>query len=312
MRINQIEQFVTIAREGSINKAAEVLFISQPNLSVSMRDLENEIGGKLFTRSGRGVVLTALGSEFLAYAEPALRHYGILKDFARKANLPAEKHLSVASQYFKFATTIFSRICTKYKDNPFEFNFYEGSSYDVANRVLIQQADLGLIVVPMHRKQLTLYFFSKRGLEYQPLIKEEIAIILKKDHPLCKKGLNTINKEELQAFPLLIYQDINYNDSNILDAIRKGGMRSKIVVNDRASLYELLENTDGYTLGAHNESAYENTEYYSKINVLRLEDRCYQMEIGCLKSMNRPLSDIASEYLEGVKNILSHRPSCSQ
>ena len=65
MTLTQLKYVITIADTGSMNEAAKLLFISQPSLSLALKELENEIGTELFKRSNRGVVLTPEGQEFL-------------------------------------------------------------------------------------------------------------------------------------------------------------------------------------------------------------------------------------------------------
>ena len=68
MTIQQLKYIITISENGSLNKAAEVLFITQPSLTSAVRELEKELGITLFNRGGKGVTLTNDGTEFLQYA----------------------------------------------------------------------------------------------------------------------------------------------------------------------------------------------------------------------------------------------------
>jgi len=72
MDTEQLIAFERIAREGSFSRAAWVLGLAQPTISMRMRALEEAIGGRLFVRGSRGVILTDLGSSFLPYARRAL------------------------------------------------------------------------------------------------------------------------------------------------------------------------------------------------------------------------------------------------
>jgi DNA-binding transcriptional LysR family regulator len=72
MELNQIEAFVTVAREGTFTQAAESLSLTQPAVSLRISTLEAELGGTLFERRGRRLQLTALGDTFLPYAERML------------------------------------------------------------------------------------------------------------------------------------------------------------------------------------------------------------------------------------------------
>lgn len=78
MRIEQLRHVVEIARCGSMRQAALNLYISQPNLSVSIQNLEEEVGYQIFTRSSRGMQLTKAGKAFVDYAAPI--PYPSLKD----------------------------------------------------------------------------------------------------------------------------------------------------------------------------------------------------------------------------------------
>ena len=65
MTLQQLHYVLTIADAGSFNKAAELLYVSQPSLSNAVRDLEKELSITIFHRSGRGVTPTNDGAEFL-------------------------------------------------------------------------------------------------------------------------------------------------------------------------------------------------------------------------------------------------------
>lgn len=69
MTIQQIKYAIGIAETGSFNKAAEKLYVSQPSLTSTIHDLENDLGIQIFNRSGRGVTLTNDGQEFISNAK---------------------------------------------------------------------------------------------------------------------------------------------------------------------------------------------------------------------------------------------------
>ncbi len=304
MQISQIEQVIAIAAEGSINKAAQKLYLSQPNLSASIHRLESELGQSIFERTGRGVQLTAFGSVFLAYAQPAYRQYKILNQFCTMQQMPQRQHLSVASQHLRFASQLFSKLCQQYEEVPYSFSFLEGSMQEVADMVASSEADIGFLIVPQETRRMQMASFRMLNLNYRCLSSEEVAILVRRDHPLCQNDVDTVTVEELREYPLAIYQDTNYdflstwNDIGITEPWRK------VTLADRASLYELLEATNAYTLGTHSISAYQNTQYYSSIRVLRLADSKSRLEIGCVTHANHSLTPLAEEYLNCVLKAL--------
>lgn len=68
MTLMQLKYVVTVAEAGSMNEAARTLFISQPSLSASIRELEDEIGIAIFRRTNRGISVSEAGEEFIGYA----------------------------------------------------------------------------------------------------------------------------------------------------------------------------------------------------------------------------------------------------
>lgn len=78
MTLQQIRYVITVSEVGSLNKAAEILYVAQPSLSASIHDLEKEIGFPIFYRSGKGMILTNEGLEFLGYARQLYDQYAVL------------------------------------------------------------------------------------------------------------------------------------------------------------------------------------------------------------------------------------------
>src|SRR5438067_3391110 len=73
MQLAQVESFLEVARRGSVSRAAEALFVTQPSLTARLLALENELGEQLFVRSRQGMRLTDAGRALLPHAERALR-----------------------------------------------------------------------------------------------------------------------------------------------------------------------------------------------------------------------------------------------
>ena len=84
MTLQQMKYALTIAEQGSMNKAAEQLFISQPSLTSAVRELEKEIGIQVFVRSSRGVSVTAEGADFLMYVRQVYQQYELLHQKRRR------------------------------------------------------------------------------------------------------------------------------------------------------------------------------------------------------------------------------------
>ncbi|MEE1109049.1 MAG: LysR family transcriptional regulator, partial [Lachnospiraceae bacterium] len=80
MNISQIRYVLEIANSSSMRQAASRLFISQPALSASVRELEEELGILIFERTNKGISLTDEGREFVTYAKKVVSQYEIMED----------------------------------------------------------------------------------------------------------------------------------------------------------------------------------------------------------------------------------------
>ena len=89
MKLSQLEQIIEVANTGSISQAATNLYISQPNVSLSIKRVEDEIGAKLFHRTSSGMIPTITGLEFVERAKEILA--GI--ESGERAYKPKEKEL---------------------------------------------------------------------------------------------------------------------------------------------------------------------------------------------------------------------------
>ena len=79
MTLAQLKYVITVAETKSMNEAAKQLFLSQPSLSETIKELEQEIGLQIFLRSNRSIVITPEGEEFLGYARQVTEQFGLLQ-----------------------------------------------------------------------------------------------------------------------------------------------------------------------------------------------------------------------------------------
>lgn len=97
---------ITISETGSLNKAAEILYIAQPSLTSSIKELEHELGITIFHRSGRGVTLTNDGVEFVASARQVYQQYeSLLEKYGQNGTL--KKKFGISTQHCSFAVKSF-------------------------------------------------------------------------------------------------------------------------------------------------------------------------------------------------------------
>ena len=134
MTIQQLKYAVTIAEVGSLNKAAEILYVAQPSLTNSVRELENEIGITLFNRGARGTTLTNDGAEFMKYACQTIWQYDRLcEKYGKTGNL--KKKFGISTQHYSFAVKSFVEMVKQLGTDEYEFAIRETMTRDVIGSV---------------------------------------------------------------------------------------------------------------------------------------------------------------------------------
>ena len=144
MTLQQLRYAVAIAEHKSINKAANELFISQPSLSNSIKELENEIHTTIFVRSNKGIVLTPEGEEFLGYARQMLDHYRLIED-RYVENAESKKKFSVSTQHYTFAVEAFIELAKDFGMEKYEFAIHETKTSEVIENVRLSKSEIGIL-----------------------------------------------------------------------------------------------------------------------------------------------------------------------
>src|SRR4029077_18626812 len=97
LQLLQVEGFLEVARRGSVRRAAEALYITQPTLTARLHSLERELGTRLFLRTPRGMRLTDAGRAWVPYAERAMRALLDGRDALEQVMTASAGHLMIAS-----------------------------------------------------------------------------------------------------------------------------------------------------------------------------------------------------------------------
>ena len=133
MTLQQLRQVLTIAESNSMNEAAKKLFVSQPNLSATVREVEEELGITVFMRNNRGITVTAEGEEFLGYAKQVVEQYHLLEN--RYLNVESKKKFSVSMQHYSFAVKAFVQLAKEVGMDEYEFAVHETKTKEVIDNV---------------------------------------------------------------------------------------------------------------------------------------------------------------------------------
>ncbi|MER2056200.1 MAG: LysR family transcriptional regulator [Clostridia bacterium] len=304
MTIQQLKYIITISENGSLNKAAEVLFITQPSLTSAVRELEKELGITLFNRGGKGVTLTNDGTEFLQYARQVVAQYDrLLEKYGRGGTL--RKKFGISTQHYSFAVKSFVEMVKQFDTDEYEFAIRETKTSEVIEDVTTGKSEVGILYLSDFNRKAIGKFLKSNQLEFHPLIQCEPYVYLWKGHPLAKQ--KSIRLAELRDYPCLSFEQgaggSFYFAEEILstyDYIRT------IKATDRATMLNLMVGLNGYTLCSGIICEELNGPDYVAIAFEAEEEEIAagRMEIGYIVKQNMILSKLAEQYIRELKRYL--------
>ncbi|MEZ3436964.1 MAG: LysR family transcriptional regulator [Lachnospiraceae bacterium] len=295
MTLIQLRYAITVADAGSMNEAAKKLFISQPSLSQSVRELEEEAGIEIFRRSTRGVSVTQEGAEFLGYARQVTEQYGLIESrYIERTNV--KKKFGVSMQHYAFAVNAFVEMVKQFGMDEYEFAIRETKTYEVIEDVKSFRSEIGILFLNEFNEKVLRKLFTEAELQFYPLMECGIYAYMWKGHPLA--GKEEVSLEELGDYPCLAFEQGNYNSFYFAEEVLSTyDYKQLIRANDRATLLNLMKGLNGYTLCCGIICEVLNGEEYCAVR-LRSDVR---MEIGYIKRKGMTLSPLGEKYLEEIR-----------
>lgn len=265
MNIQQLRYVVAIANSGTFREAAEKMYVSQPSLSISVRDLEKELGFKIFRRTSSGTFLTRRGMEFYEKSQELVKGFDIFQN--QYANPEEEKdEFSVASQHYDFLPPTITAFSERYPDYK-NFRIFESTTVQILDEVAQGHSEIGIIYLNNQNKKGIMQRVEKLGLEVIELIPFHTHIYLREGHPLAQK--EELVMEDLADLPTVRFtqekDEYLYYSENFVDTSANSQMFN---VTDRATLNGILERTDAYATG----SGFLDSDSVNGITVIRLKD----------------------------------------
>lgn len=304
MTLLQLHYVLTIAKVGSMNKAAEQLYVSQPTLTSALHELEAETGITIFTRTNRGVVLTNEGGEFLRYARQVYQQYELLASkYLDQRHI--KRKFAVSTQHYSFVTKAFVETVKQFDTAQFEFAIRETRTADVIRDVVTQRSALGILFRSKHNEKVLTKLQRENNLEFHKLIDCHASVYLWKGHPLAKEKVITM--QQLEPFPCLSFEQGDESSSYFSEEILgEKEYRRSIRATDRATMLNLMIGLNGYTLcsGIICEEL-NGTDYLTIPYQGDEEHQNTLMEIGYIRRKGTVLDEIGETFLREIRKYLS-------
>ena len=305
MDVKHLEYFNTVAQMGSINRAAQALFISQPHLGKIIRDLEQSAGVPLFTRSNHGVTLTPEGIEFQRRACRVIAEMACM--FNRPdASVLQDVSLSVSMTKYSHIMESFIQTVLQHKELPaYVHRLQEGDPIDVMEDVYNHRADVGVLHFSQSQRGNIMSLFRQHQLEYHPLAHMTPHILISKRHPLLLEG-KPVTLEALSGYGFVRYEgqfeDFTYELFSQGAHFNLSANPRIVYIVTRASLLHLLSKTDFYSIGIQDFTMQQAS--YQVVSI-PIEDCEGMLEFGYVLPAGIQLNRITLKFLNDLKQRLS-------
>ena len=208
MTLSQLSYVIAVASSSSMNEASKKLFISQPSISATIRELEEEIGINIFIRSNRGISLTPEGEEFVGYAKQVVLQYELIENKYITGG-KIKKRFSVSAQHYAFAVDAFAKMVEEFGMDGYDFAMYETKTYDVIQDVKKFKSEIGILYLNDFNRKIITKLLDENELEFHPLLDCGVYAYMWKKHPLAKKKRVTF--DELNSYPCIIFEQGSNN-----------------------------------------------------------------------------------------------------
>lgn len=291
MTIQQCNYVLTIAKAGSFNEAAKQLFIAQSTLSLSIKSLENELGIKIFERSGNGVFLTDDGSEFVKYARQIVENSNFVSERYKSKNI--HQKLFIVTQHYDFIADIFGKMLGEMPECDYNFALKEIQTHDVISEIEKSHSDIGVIAIKGSDSDILKRYITKKGVTFTPVLKAAPHIYMRKEHPLANE--KKLTRADLRNYPYISYEQGEHNTPFFTEELTQGIPGNKLVtISDRATLMNVLMISDSYTIGTGIMPSALNRGYIVSVP---LESDDYYT-IGYLLNANKKTSPLVEKFIK--------------
>ena len=294
MTIQQLRYIIEVAETGSITEAARKLFISQPTLSASIMEVEEEIGKQIFKRSRSGISLTSDGVEFLGHARQAVSQMDIIEDkYINKA--PDKLHFAVATQHYMFSTNAMVDLINELDCERYEILFHETQTHKVIENVKSRFADLGILYKCKGNKRVLEKELKHNKLKFTELFTTKPCVFVRFDHPLAEK--KSVTFKDLEKYPRINYNQGVYESAYYSEEPYYQLKSDKVIkVGDRAAAINMMLGIDAYTI-----STGIMPRWLHNGNIVTVPLECDEyMQIGYIIRSDEQLSDLGKKFIEKI------------
>ena len=310
MTFQQLQYVLEVARCGSINKAAQGLFVSQSSISKLLKDLEEELGVTLFCRTNRGITVTDQGKEFIGYARILVEQKRRLEGlYSAKEETPS-LHFSISSQHYPFAVDGFLRFLGDCNPPQYVLHMIETDMYQVIEDVYQSRSEIGVIFLSNLTETFIKKVLKSKGLVFHQLQSLLPHVYVGVQHPLA--GRESVRLEEIETYPIVVFEQesgvgMDFSEEIALLDLRRTGRI--IYIKDRSTFYNVVENTDAFSIGSGILPRRLSSDRVVSIPIAGEQDA---MKLGWIAHQDKPVTREMTAFLHHMTEALNDALSPSE
>ena len=295
MTLQQLRYLIAVAERGSMTEAAKSLFISQPSLSNAIKEVERNVGFRIFNRSRSGITLTAKGMEFLGYARQVVQQMDILESKYGGAPDPKQR-FCVSTQHYTFTANAFVELVKEHGREQYDFMLNETQTHQIIEDVRNRFSDLGVLYLSRANTRVLTAEFTRNDVEFHALFDVHPHVFLRRGHPLAQYG--HVSLKDLRRYPKLGFIQGRYESADYAEDPFNGVDSDRTIhVSDRAAIENLMIGLDGYTIAT---GILPNRLHGDDIISLPL-DEDERMRIGYITNKGQTLSELSTTYIDKLR-----------
>lgn len=293
---------IEVEKCGSINRAAQCLFISQAALSSAIAEAEKELGITIFHRSNRGVSLTDDGRSLIAMITPLVEGNRKISRYYSEQNAENRVRLSIASQRYPFCAKAFVEFLHLLNEPRLDVSLKEMEMSSVISEVSTRQSDLGILFVSNMTEHFIRRILDEKHLEFFELSTVRPRVFMRKEHPLA--GKSSVHLEQLYDYPYAMFtqseSNMNYAEEAVVGTA--SDFNRVVYVSDRATIYNIMAHTDAVSTGS---GVLPDGYGDDRLVTVPLADAVNEMRLGYIHLRGLPLSELEQRFVDILRRILN-------
>lgn len=246
MTLQQLKCAVEVWKCGSINKAAERLYMNQPNISRLIKNLESEFHLSLFSRTSSGMQATKDGALFLEQAEKLVQTSEQFVTSFKNGGDPTTV-FRIALPRGSYLAKAFSSAFNSYPGTPpSQITYEETNNENAINCVSSLGYDAGIIRFPIEFETTYKKLLMEKSLKFQEVMIFRPVVVMRRDHPLA--GNDYVQLAELSNYTALIHGDnrcLSFSDAETDRLYHTKRYRNSISIFERGSQFDFLRDIPG-------------------------------------------------------------------